>query len=89
MSNGGTGQTLDQTSRATPRRRVVVLAVTFVVWAAIVVAYGIYLVRTVAEGGVESVPIGRTLIVTLVVIAIPWLHWRLTRDESAPSDDGR
>jgi membrane protein DedA with SNARE-associated domain len=67
----------------------VVLAVTFVVWAAIVIAYGICLVRTVAEGGVESIPIGRTLIVTLVVIAIHWLHWRLTRDEAATSNDGR
>jgi hypothetical protein len=67
----------------------VVLAFTFVVWASIVVAYGIYLVRTIAEGGVESVPIGRTLIVTLVVIAIPWLDWRLTRDEGAASNDAR
>jgi membrane protein DedA with SNARE-associated domain len=65
----------------------IVLAFTFVVWASIFVAYGIYLVRTVAEGGVESIPIGRTLIVTLVVIAIPWLHWRLTRDDAATPND--
>jgi hypothetical protein len=67
----------------------VVLVFTFVVWASIVVAYGNFLVRTVAEGGVESVPIGRTLIVTLVVIAIPWLDWRLTHDGEAASDDAR
>ena len=87
MSDGGNGQTRDQVRSRAPRRSMVVLAAVLLVWVAIVIAYGTYVVRTVGEGGVASVPVVTTLIVTPVVIAIPWLHWRLTRVDSAINDD--
>lgn len=70
-----------QPGRVMSRRRKVTVALEFALWAVIVVGYGTYLLRTVAQHGIAAVPLGATLIVTLVIIGIPLLDWRLTRDD--------
>ena len=42
-----------------------------------------YLVRTVVEGGLDAIPLGPTLTAVIAVVAIPWLHWRLSRGGTA------
>lgn len=80
MSTGGTDQKPVQSGRVMSRRRKVVVALEFALWAVIVVGYGTYVLKTVAQHGVAAVPLGTTLIVTLVIIGIPLLDWWLTRD---------
>jgi hypothetical protein len=82
MTNGDASQIRDRTSIERSLLTRVVLVVLWLAWVSLVLAWGTYLVRKVAQGGLDAVPLGPNFVVTVVLMALARLAWRL--DPRAP-----